>query len=86
MCQHCCRIALHIGETHDEVADEDLHDLRLQALAPLEDLLEKADEDMAKGCANHGAVQGHLGYARGEVMAALAPVMRDPRCEKLLQA
>jgi hypothetical protein len=72
--------------TYEEVADENLHNLRLEALASLEDLLEEADEDMAKGRANDGAVQGHLGHARGEVVAALTPVVGDPRGEELLQA
>jgi hypothetical protein len=74
------------GCTHDQVADENLHDLGLQALAALEDLLQQADEDVAQGRADHGAVQGHLGHARGEVVAALAPVVRNPRREELLQA
>jgi hypothetical protein len=74
------------GCTHDQVADENLHDLGLQALAALEDLLQQADEDVAQGRADHGAIQGHLGHARGEVVAALAPVVRNPRREELLQA
>jgi hypothetical protein len=71
--------------TYYEVADENLHDLRLQRLAPLEDLLEEADQDMAKGRADDSAVKRHLGYTRGEVVAALAPIVRNPRGEKLLQ-
>ena len=74
-----------LQETYNQVTDEDLHDLRLQALASLEDLLQEADEDVAKRCANDGAIQGHLGHARGEVMSALAPVVCNPRCEKLLE-
>lgn len=41
---------------------------------------------MAQGRADERAVEGHLGHARGEVVAALAPVVRNPRGEELLQA
>jgi hypothetical protein len=73
------------SSTYQEIANKDLHNLRLQALAALEDLLEEANEDVAEGRADDGAIEGHLGNTRGEVMAALAPVVRDPRREKLLQ-
>ena len=72
--------------THDQVADEDLEDLGLQALATLEDLLQDADEEVAQGRADEGAVDGHLGHARGEVVAALAAVVGNPRGQELLQA
>jgi hypothetical protein len=82
-----CVLGVEVGEfgAHQKIANENLKNLRLQALAPLEDLLQQADEDVAQGCANKGTVQRHLGDARGEVVAALAPVVRDPRREKLLQ-
>ncbi len=66
--------------THYEIADENLHNLGLETLAALEDLLQEADEDVSQGRADHGAVQGHLGNARREVVSRLAPVVRDPRC------
>lgn len=72
--------------THNQVAEEDLQDLGLEALAALEDLLQQADEDVAEGRADEGAVDGHLGHARGEVVARLAPVVGNPRGEELLQA
>lgn len=71
--------------TYHQIADENLHNLGLEALAPLEDLLQKADQDMAKGRADDGAVQGHLWHARSEIVARLAPVVGDPRCKELLQ-
>lgn len=71
---------------YNQIAEENLHDLGLQALAPLEDLLEQADQDVAEGCADQCAVQGHLGDARGEVVARLAPVMGNPRGKELLEA
>lgn len=70
---------------YDQIADENLHDLSFEALAPAEDLLEYADKNMAKRGTDEGAVEGHLGNARGEVVTALAPVMSDPRGEELLQ-
>ena len=71
---------------YNQVADENLQDLGLEALATAEDLLEDADKDVAERGADEGAVQGHLGDARGEVVAVLAPVMGNPRGEELLQA
>jgi len=41
---------------------------------------------VAQGRADEGAVDGHLGHARGEVVAGPAPVVRDPRGQELLQA
>jgi hypothetical protein len=41
---------------------------------------------VAQGRADDGAVQGHLRDARGEVGARLAPVVRNPRGQELLQA
>ena len=66
------------ASTYNQIADENLQNLGLQALAALEDLLEQADEDVAQGRADERAVEGHLRDTRGEVVAALAPVMRDP--------
>ena len=77
--------ALHVG-TYDQVAGKDLQNLGLEALAPLENLLQSANQDVAKGRADEGAVDGHLGDARGEVVARLAPVVGNPRGQKLLQA
>ena len=70
---------------HNQVADKNLQDLGLDTRASLEELLKHADEDMAKRRADEGAVDGHLGHTRGEVVAALAPVMGDPRRQELLQ-
>ena len=47
--------------------------------------MEHADEDVAEGRADDGAVEGHLGDTRGEVVAALAPVVRNPRGKEFLQ-
>jgi hypothetical protein len=82
-----CVLGVEVGGfgAYQKIADENLQNLRFEALAPLEDLLQQADKDVAQGCANKGTVQRHLGHARGEVVAALAPVVRDPRREKLLQ-
>jgi hypothetical protein len=71
--------------TYNQVAEEYLQDLGLQALAPLEDLLESANQDVSKGRADQGTVDSHLGDTRSEVVARLAPVVGDPRCKELLQ-
>lgn len=70
---------------YNQVADEDLHDLGLDAGTALEELLQDADKDMAKRGSNQSTVDGHLGHTRGEVVAALAPVVGDPRREEFLQ-
>jgi hypothetical protein len=70
---------------YNQVADEDLHDLGLQALAAPEHFLQDADEDVAERRTDKGAVDGHFGDARGEVVAVLAAVMGNPRGKKLLQ-
>ena len=72
-------------QTYDQVANKNLQNLRLQALPSTEYLLENADQDVTKRSANEGAVDGHLGHPRGEIVSALAPVMGDPRCEELLE-
>jgi hypothetical protein len=79
---------VHFQDTsaYNQVADEDLHNLGLETLAPAEHLLQDADEDVAERGADEGAVDGHLGHARREVVALLAPVVGDPRGEELLQA
>jgi hypothetical protein len=71
--------------TYDQVADEDLENLGLQASAASEDLLEDADEDVTQGRGNEHAVQRHLGDARAEVVAVLADIMGEPRGQQLLQ-
>ena len=71
---------------YDQVGEENLQDLGLDTCAALEELLQHANQDVAERGADDGAVQRHLGHTRGEVVAALAPVVRDPRREELLQA
>lgn len=74
-----------MGNTYDQVADEDLEDLSLQAGATSEDLLKNADEDMAQRGGNEHAVERHLRDARAEVVAMLADIMGEPRGEKFLK-
>lgn len=94
----CCRSALGGNEhgggegaeckragTYNQIADENLHNLGLEAGAAGEHALQDVDQDMAKGGADESTVDSHLGDARGEVMAMLVPVLCDPRGEELLQ-
>lgn len=71
--------------TYDQVADEDLKDLSLEAGATTEDLLQDANEDVAQRRADERAVEGHLGHSRREVVAMLAPVVGNPRGEEFLE-
>jgi hypothetical protein len=54
--------------TYNKIAEENLQDLRLQALASLEDLLQGANQDVTQGRADQSTVYSHLGHARGEVV------------------
>lgn len=71
--------------TYDQVADEDLQDLSLEAGAAGKDLLQDADEDVAQRGADEHAVQRHLGDARAEVVAVLADIVGEIRGEQFLQ-
>lgn len=74
-----------MGDTYDQIADENLQDLSLQTGATSEDLLENADEDVTQRGGNEHAVQRHLGDARAEVVAVLADIVGEPRGEEFLQ-
>jgi hypothetical protein len=70
--------------TYHQVADNDLHNLGLQASTAGKDLLEKVDEDVADGSSNQGTVGSHLGHSRGKVVAMLVAVLGEERSEELL--
>ena len=63
-----------VRDTYDQIADENLRDLRLQTRPAREHLLKYVDEEVAKRRADEGAVSGHLGDARIDVMAISASV------------
>ena len=70
--------------TDDEVADEDLQDLGAQTGAALEGLLQSPYQDVAERSADKGTVGGHLGNARGEVVAVLVAVFGEKGSDELL--
>lgn len=71
-------------DTYNQITDENLQNLGLQAGAALEDLLESPDKEVADGGADQGTVGGHLGDAGSEVVAVLVAVLREPRGDELL--
>lgn len=71
--------------TYNQVADEDLKDLGLQASAVLERLLEEPDEEVAHRRTNESTVGSHLGNARGEIVTVLVAVLGKPRGENFLK-
>ena len=73
------------GATYNQVADENLQDLGPQARPAREESLQDADQEVAERRADEGAVEGHLGDARVDVVAMLAAVARDPRRKDFLQ-
>ena len=72
------------GTAYNQVTGEDLQDLGLRAGSASKGALQNVDEDVSKGSANKGTVEGHLGHTRGEVVAILVPVLCDPGSEDLL--
>lgn len=71
--------------TYDQIADQDLQDLSLQAGPASEDLLKNANEEVAERGADEHAIEDHLGHARTEVMAVLADIVGDPRGDEFLR-
>lgn len=65
-------------ETYYKIAGEDLQDLGAQACPTREDLLQQPDQKRAERSADESAIRGHLGNARGEVVAVLVPVLGQP--------
>lgn len=66
------------GITYNEIADNNLHNLGLEAGSATEDLLQKPDEKVTKWCTDKGAVRCHLGNTRGEVVAMLIAILGEP--------
>lgn len=73
------------GHPYDQVANENLEDLGLEAGATGEDLLKNADQNVAQRRADEHAVERHLGDARAKVVAMLADIVGDPGGQQLLQ-
>lgn len=78
-----CRLV--VG-TYHQVGDENLQNLGLQARSAGEQLLEDGDQDVSERRSDEGAVNSHLGHARGNVVAVLGAVVRDPGREDFLKS
>ena len=72
--------------THDEVGDDDLHDLRPQACPSCKELLKDRDHQVAQWSADESSIDCHLWHAAGEVMTMLVAVLGDPGREELLES
>jgi hypothetical protein len=72
--------------SYDEVRNDDLENLRLQARPASESLLQERDHNMTERCADERAVHGHLRHAASEVVSRLVAVFCDPRGQELLQS
>lgn len=73
------------SRTYNQVANQNLEDLGLEAGAAGKDLLKNADQNVAERRADEHAVERHLGNAGAEVVAMLSDIMGDPRGEQFLQ-
>lgn len=70
--------------TYDQIADENLYNLRLQTSPPGKQPLQYTDQEVSQGRANERAVDSHLGHSRADVVAMLTDIFRDPGCEHFL--
>lgn len=70
---------------YDEVRDNDLHDLGLQARPPCEEFLKDRNHQMSQWGADEGAIDCHLRHTAGEIVAALVAILGNPGCEELLE-
>lgn len=66
------------GDTYNQVAKDDLHDLGLQTRSASKDLLQKPDQEVAKRRADKSTIRCHFGNAGGEVVAMLVAVLGEP--------
>ena len=71
--------------TYNQVADDDLKYLGLEAGPVGKDFLQDLDQEMAHRCTDDGSVDCHLWHTRCEVMAILVPILSYPRRKDLLQ-
>ena len=71
---------------YNQIADEDLQNLRLQAGPPRKYFLQDANQDMSQRRANESTVHGHLRHSRIDVVPVFATVMRNPGGKNLLQS
>lgn len=70
-----------LSNTYDEVACDDLQDLRAQARTPGEDFLKEIDQEVAHWRTDESTVCSHLRHSRAKVVALLAAIVREPRRE-----
>lgn len=72
------RTGLGGGKSYDQIADEDLKNLGSQTGPAFEEFLQDGDQDVTQWSADEGAVEGHLGYARAQVVAVFTAIVGDP--------
>ncbi len=67
-----------VPNTHYQVANNDLQNLRFQTCPASKHLLENADKNVTQRCANESTVDGHFRNARTKVMSILGTIMGNP--------
>ena len=88
ICEGCVSLRVSangLRDSYDQIGDDDLENLRLQAGPASERLLEEGDHNMTERCADERAVHGHLGHTASEVVPRLVAILCDPRGQELLQ-
>jgi len=71
-------------ETYDQIADENLQDLGLQASPSSEHLLQYIDQKVSQWRADEGSIDRHLRHTRVDVAGMFANVLGDPRRKDFL--
>lgn len=72
------------GEPYNQVADDDLQNLRPQASPTRKDSLEDMNQKVTERRADEGAIDGHLGYAGIDVVTMSAPIFRNIGSQRFL--
>jgi hypothetical protein len=63
---------------HNQIACQNLKNLRLQACSAFKDPLEERDENMTEWRGYECTIDGHLGNARCEIMTGFVLIVGDP--------
>ena len=67
-----------VASTYDQIADQDLQNLRLQARPILENPLQETNKYVPKRRTDKSAIYGHLWYPRADIVPMLAAIVCYP--------
>ena len=67
-----------IGETHNQIADENLQYLCLKTCPPREQLLQYMNQEVSQRRANERAIDSHLRHTRADVVSIFGDILGNP--------